>query len=242
MSGFRIGRDPTGWFKRDATGYLGNTRPSPLRIDGVTNISNVGFSDAKINFSLFCEGRRNDVPYGTPAATNPYGYNTTQSFVEVAGKFSPNLTTAIVRLRLGFSFPLAASYGTSFTAQLKMISNDWSNSLETFIPRVYASNTDDSALYTTGNSATPIGWELNTNNLLQLQSGGDMAYGDTTTQTLIIPSAIINANLGGHLSIICGTDKEFAGTGAGSSPSKDAFWGCDATAVNRKNFIWLEIH
>ncbi len=167
----------------------------------------------RVNYSDFCFSSRVDSPYNTPTVT--FVNDQTFSPGYQYGKAIDVSNTLIARRRAGFSFPLSSSYRGG--AQFRIVLNTklFINTLESFSPQVYASNTNDAALYNPANTVWT--WEANLNNNLGL-----MTYGVTGEQTLSIDPAIITPLLGSKLSIIAGIDTDFANGGVTSGANKNA--------------------
>lgn len=169
------------------------------------------FVPVTIGYTNMCFSGRQDSPYLTPVSgttvsttTKPVG---SYLFGKQASAASGGFTN---RKRFGMSFPIATSYPGATGCILKITMTSFLDTLESFVPEVYASNTDDHALYSTG-SKSGWDWELNANTLLTPA----LSYGVTTQQTIVVPMTLIAAAAGSHLCFVVGESLEILNGGVG---------------------------
>ena len=144
--------------------------------------------------------------YPTTYTTSIHVFTGLNSLNAVIGKVPVTGTGKGDGDRVGFSLPIPSNLVGSGDFTLNIILGAWLNTLETFNPSFYASNTDDSAYTGT--------WYNNLDTYL----GG--VYGLSGNQAILVPEALVTAKAGGFLSFLLGEDQELAGTGIlnGSGP------------------------
>ncbi len=150
-------------------------------------------------------------------------------------------STHIGRGRLGVSIPLDTRYwgGTTykFAITLDNFADNWESPTSTV--GVCISNTDDSGLYTTSSTKAAWDWEANISggNGVDISVGtgyyiGDLVWGTTTQQTIVVPTGIVMSALGAgnaHLSFVISTNYDLLGTGQSLPASgKSALFQCSA--------------
>ncbi len=194
-------RSTLGAFVRSRLGVKG---PSDilLQADGVGDAL-MSISSTEIIVSPFAAfwRFRTDNPYGTmqsiSSAVNISGVNT-----QFAGK-RENLSRGLERGRIGLSFNMPDLTGLTY-AYLSVEFLNWQNAIETFVPEIWASFTDDSIITSS--------WFFNTNRLC-----GDGAYGVVGSQRINFQPGAITPRTLAVLSLVVGNNKELGGFGVGST-------------------------
>jgi hypothetical protein len=158
-----------------------------------------GFTIAGSAIQLWTE---QDNPYGTLISSSSF---TPTDFVSLGKEaFGGAFPTYINRWRYGISFTVPSYSGTPNSVKLIFPTYAMGNVLESFLPAIYLSNTDDSAFAT--------GWQNNINNFC-----GYGVYIDSPStpyyQTISIPVSLLSP--GRKFSFIIGQQYELLGTGAG---------------------------
>lgn len=142
---------------------------------------------------------------------NPYGSLVTQGSGGVLNGLSygkaTEAGTQIRRTRFGISFRIFAGIGDGpATVTLHIVlgnqANGWTNTLETFTPAFYSSNSDD--------HLGALGWQNHADNFIA--SG---TYGLTTDQLISVPISRVAARAGSYMSFVIGEDHELTGSGSG---------------------------
>ncbi len=150
-------------------------------------------------FTGFWQFRR-DNPYGVMQSLST-PVNASSVPAQIGGKLDSSDGT-LHRGRFGFSFHMPNLAGLTY-AYLSLNMQNWQNAIETFVPEVWASFGDDSAI----NS----GWFFNLNRLC-----GDGVYGTSGIQRIDLQIGSITPRSNATLSIVLGENKELNDTGVGA--------------------------
>ena len=170
--------------------------------------SNPSILNGGAHFSTWLDSPYPGNPITTPSNASAAG-NTTQVIGKQRVADSGHATPPNVRRgRNGLYFTIPGPLASTVAGVLNISFYNYANTMESFVPVVYASGTDDSAF--------PTNWQNDAATYCD-----SAVYGTLGVQQLAIPAGVIAAVTGGHLSLIASTNTEiFGGGGAGSVGDK----------------------